>query len=192
MSLYSQMSTALSQQWDSPGSAKQTLPCGDRNGRKGQSRTGQCREIVCFLVMQTRIRSELYVCVCVCLHVEVNTSDCRAGNTIESPSFTRLTWEVGRLPRHVWMCSVYVVWFGLLCPGWVDLSVCLGAEIQELLNIPGSSPSFQIDQAQSMSNSLVALGGQGAHFTHFPSEQLCRLRFHRFKANTQSKWYEGF
>lgn len=65
MSLYSQMSTALSQQWDSPGSAKQTLPCGDRNGRKGQSRTGQCREIVCFLVMQTRIRSELYVCVCV-------------------------------------------------------------------------------------------------------------------------------
>lgn len=61
--------TRLTEIVQAQAAGKQTLPCEDRNSRKGQSRTGQCREVVCFLVMQTRIRRNWdkesgVVCVC--------------------------------------------------------------------------------------------------------------------------------
>ncbi len=129
---------------------KQTLPCGDRNGKKGQSRTQDSAERLsvswwCKPGLGVAWIKRAVCCVCAQnMRVEINTSDCRVGNTLEAPFFTYSTWEV-RCLLGMFGCAWFTAfWFGLHRPGWVGLER-LGAEIPELLNIPGSSPSFQID-----------------------------------------------
>lgn len=92
---------------------------------------------------------------------------------------------------HVWMCLVYGFWFGFTPSGMggVRASGCWDTRAAEhtwLLT------EFSNRLGAVHLNALVTLGGQGAHFLHFPSGQVCWLHFHCIKANTRSKWYEGF
>lgn len=116
------------------------------------------------------------------MHVEKDASDCRVGNTFEA-SFHMFDLRGGMSAWHV------CVWFAPSRMGGVRASGCWDTRAAEhtWLLTEFSNRLGAVDL-----NALVALGGQGAHFLHFPHRQLCRLRFHCIKANTQSNWYEGF
>lgn len=174
---------------------KQTLPCG---GRKGQSRTGQCREVVCFLVMQTRIRSRWdkeRVMLCVCAHTHTYAHRNRQ-QWLQSRQCIWSTFSHVQ-PERWEVCLACLCVLGLCLLIWLTLSRMGGVIVSGCWDTRAAEHTWLLTEFSNRLcavdlNALVALGGQGAHFLNFPFRQLCRLHFHCIKANTQSKWYEGF
>ncbi len=159
------MSTAVSQQWDSPGCRKANITLW-RQKRSEQNRTVAERLSVSWwckpgLGWVGRVCTTKHTRT----HAHGDTSNW-VGNTFEAP-FHMLNLRGGISHWHVWMCSVYAFWFDLLGPGWVGLRVsgCWDTRAAEhtWLLTEFSNRLVAVD-----SNAPVALGGQGTCFLHLP------------------------